>query len=623
MDITKEKTKYMTCKIIRSSILLLLLLLFSATASAQGNRQFSVASFELDQFDLTARNEQFKKIDGNGSLFAIIKVTSTAPNDELREYRFDFGNMNHELVYKEGEIWVYVQRNAKFATISRKGFSTIKKYDLGLTIEEGRTYTMKLSPEGKNILLQWVKFEVTPNDAKAIIIGKEDKPQAIETVFGTTDYQGQVAKNLPYGTYSYKVTSENYHPTEGRFTLNDQSKTLIEKIILRPLFSEITLKTGNDADIYVNGESKGKGSWRGRLNAGSYQVECRQDRHKSSFKSINVEEGKPQTIALDAPVPITGTLSLSSTPLDADVTIDGKKTGKKTPFTLPELLIGSHMVMLSKSGYEDKTIDVTIRENERTEEYVQLTAEKKVEKPVITTLTPVTQSRNPRSSTSYTKPKEQTNYKKPRKKIHLGYEYEKGWHFGLSGSYNYSNLNQSEYTKKNTLGYGLAVEYLFDGDMFHGYFQTGLNYLNKGWKLENSAEFGDLDSDMRYFEIPMLIGGHIILGDPYDNIGSIFFDIGPYIAIGQDSYRCLNPDADNTKFETQYDKVFDCGLGLGLGFQLYGFRLRAGVEWGFISRFDWEKDVQKIAKGGAYYSENETIAGRTIFGHFSLTYMFK
>ena len=171
-------------------------------------------------------------------------------------------------------------------------------------------------------------------------------------------------------------------------------------------------------------------------------------------------------------------------------------------------MIGSHTLLLSKSGYEDKTIYVSIRENERTEEDVQLTP-KKVETPVVTQLTPVTPSRSTYSSTSYTKPQEQTSYKKPRKRIHLGYEYDKGWHFGLSGSYNYSNLNRSDYTKKNTWGYGFAVEYLFDGDMFHGYFQTGLNYLNKGWKLEDNKEFGNLDSDIMGTKTKCTIGQRV------------------------------------------------------------------------------------------------------------------
>ena len=127
------------------TLLLLLLLLLGATDMNAQNRKFSVVSFGLDQFDLTARNDQYKKIDGNGSLYAIIKVTSTNPDDNLSEYRFNFGNMNHQVVQKDGELWVYVQRNAKMVTINRQGFTTINKYDLGTTIEEGKTYTMVLS----------------------------------------------------------------------------------------------------------------------------------------------------------------------------------------------------------------------------------------------------------------------------------------------------------------------------------------------------------------------------------------------------------------------------------------------------------------------------------------------
>ena len=52
------------------SLLALVLLLFAGTATtnAQQKLKFTVASFELDQFDLTAKNEAYKKVDGNGSL---------------------------------------------------------------------------------------------------------------------------------------------------------------------------------------------------------------------------------------------------------------------------------------------------------------------------------------------------------------------------------------------------------------------------------------------------------------------------------------------------------------------------------------------------------------------------
>ena len=130
---------------LKTNILLLLLLTLSITAAAQGNRKFSVTKFALDQFDMTAQNEQYKKIDGNGSLYAIIKVSSNSDDNNFMEYRFNFGYMNHEVVQTKGRLWVYVQRNAKYVTISRKGFATVERYDLGTTIEAGRTYVMQLS----------------------------------------------------------------------------------------------------------------------------------------------------------------------------------------------------------------------------------------------------------------------------------------------------------------------------------------------------------------------------------------------------------------------------------------------------------------------------------------------
>ena len=46
--------------------MVLLLMAGVTVALAQTRQQFSVASFGLDQFDLTAQNEQYKKIDGSG-----------------------------------------------------------------------------------------------------------------------------------------------------------------------------------------------------------------------------------------------------------------------------------------------------------------------------------------------------------------------------------------------------------------------------------------------------------------------------------------------------------------------------------------------------------------------------
>ncbi len=351
---------------LRIAAVLLLLLMGAASTMAQPRQKFSVSSFGLDQFDLTAKNEAYKKVDGNGSLYAIIKVTSTNPDDDLKAYNFNFGNMNSLVEQHDGELWVYVQRNAKMVTISRQGYTTINKYDLQTTIEEGRTYTMQLSSQGKVVKMQMVLFNVKPADSKAMITIKGSATGDAETPLGITDSEGLLAKGLNQDTYTYKVLAEGYHPSEGRFTLNDQNQRHEETITLRPMYSVITLNVTSDADIYVNGEQKGRRTWKGKLNAGTYQVECRQANHRPSVQSITVEEGTPQTFSLTAPTPITGSLSVLSQPLNATIYVDGKEQGV-SPIILNDLLIGEHSISLKKAGYNDLTQTVTVKENETTE----------------------------------------------------------------------------------------------------------------------------------------------------------------------------------------------------------------------------------------------------------------
>jgi len=367
-------------------ILLVLLAAFSATEQlhAQNTLKFSVASFEPDPFDLTARNEQHKKIDGNGDLMAIVKVTSTNPDDNLNEYRFNFGLLMHEVVQKEGELWVYVQRNAKHVTVSRQGYAPVSKYDLNTTIEAGKTYKMVLSPQAAKVYTQMVLFSVKPEDCRATVMVKSAAADAVEDVVGITDESGSTAKSMPFGSYTYKVVAEGYYPVDGRFTLNDVAQTHTEMVTMRPKFAAVTLRVNADADIYVNGELKGRRTWRGRLNGGTYQVECRMANHRSSSQTVVVEENVSRTIDLPLPTPITGMVAVMSQPLGANITIDGQQQGT-TPRQLPQVTIGRHTIVLTKSGYENATQTFDVSENETTT--VSLTM-KKQEQAKATPVTP-------------------------------------------------------------------------------------------------------------------------------------------------------------------------------------------------------------------------------------------
>ena len=341
-----------------------LFLLFGLTSVQAQQRQFSVVNFAHDPFDLTAKNDQYKKIDGNGSLYAIIKVTSTSPDDQLRDYRFNFGNMNHEVVARDGELWVYVQRNAKMVTISRQGFATINKYDLKTTVEAGNTYTMQLSPAAAKVLTQMVMFSVNPPSANATITVRSEDGND-DNVLGITDESGAIAANLPYGSYTYRILAEGYYTTEGKFILNDVNQTHVEKADMKAKFGMVTLHVDADADIYINGELRGHQTWTGRLNSGQYVVGCRQANHRSTTQTITIEENMTRTFELPAPEPITGTLAVMSKPLGANITVDGQPQGT-TPRNITGLLVGRHTIEVYKEGYANATQSFDITEDQIT-----------------------------------------------------------------------------------------------------------------------------------------------------------------------------------------------------------------------------------------------------------------
>ena len=361
------------------SLLGLLLVLFGQVDSyAQQLKVFSVESVEDDPFDMSANAKAAtKKVDGSGDLYAILKITSDDVDDDLRAYNFDFGMLKSivEVHDAEGEIWVYVQKNAKQVTITRSGYRTVSRYDLQRTFESGKVYRMKISVKkevasvGKGTLM----FQITP--AKAGIMVTYTNSDGVESLFGATDEYGKVAKYIELGTYTFSVVAEYYHKSEGRVKLESKNGTHIEEVVLRPNFADMELVAASGADIYVDGQKKGTSSWKGIFGPGTYQIECRRENHRPTSKYVEVKVGEQYKFALDAPVPIVGTLVLMSSPLGATVKIDNKEYGK-TPLTLDNILIGSHTVSISRDKYEPQTKTIVIKEGETIEENVVLVAAK-------------------------------------------------------------------------------------------------------------------------------------------------------------------------------------------------------------------------------------------------------
>ena len=157
------------------------------------------------------------------------------------------------------------------------------------------------------------------------------------------------SKNLASGEHSVKIVKELYNPYSQTVKVRDNETTQITPN-LSANFSEVTITVDNDADIYINDEKKGTGSWTGKLASGIYQMEAKKESYRSTSRSVEVLPRGSQNIKLTAPTPICGEVNITSTPAMAEVYIDGKKKGE-TPLYLPNVLIGKHQIVLKQTGY--------------------------------------------------------------------------------------------------------------------------------------------------------------------------------------------------------------------------------------------------------------------------------
>lgn len=197
--------------------------------------------------------------------------------------------------------------------------------------------------------------------AKVFVNGRE---------VGAVPYKSDIKWDC--NTYELLLVKDLYKSYTTNFTIN-RGETTVIKPQLESDFAETTLTVEGDADIYIDGILKGKGRWVGPLKAGSYLVECRKVDHRKTQKEINVEVDKASTITLPPPIPITGFLSVNSTPVGARIKIDGKDYGV-TPKIIQDILIGQHKVEVSMDNRKTEVREVNIVEGNEEQLSVNLSS---------------------------------------------------------------------------------------------------------------------------------------------------------------------------------------------------------------------------------------------------------
>lgn len=253
-----------------------------------------------------------------------------------------------------------VQKLVRYGTypykVSAKGYHSISGQ---IVIDSGKV--------SKEISLRpshgWISINGGNTDGAYVYIDSELIGQAPLT-----------SDQLSSGTHVVRIVKPLFRSYETKVKVSD-GETVTISPVLTPDYSQVTIEADEGADIWVNGEYKGTGIWKGELPAGDYIVESRKKGYHSATDAISITNRMGSSpVRLSHLQPVCGVLSVSSSPIEADIYCNNELKGQ-TPLFLNDLMIGIYEIRIVKDGYNTWTGKVTVKEDDITELNVTLDIE--------------------------------------------------------------------------------------------------------------------------------------------------------------------------------------------------------------------------------------------------------
>lgn len=404
--------------------------IIALAAVAAVAQTMSVAGFEERPMDMDARVTH-PVTDPNGQTCALIKVETTQTG-----FGFDTGVIQVvKTEQKIGEVWVYVQPRVKKITIMHQDYEPVRDYYFPTgALKEATVYLLKLrtagapvqaastqqrsgfliinsEPQGAEVWLNNESTgEVTPFRRK-LAIGDEmpyrlslplyhdeagmvtvDQPRkelqfALRPAFGSVTVTSTPSGALVFldekqvgqtpltldriasGSHSLRLQAPQYAVERRNVSVADGQTTNMA-VTLAARFAEITVQAPQGAVVTVDGDRKGSGTLSWRQGEGLCDIVVSMAGHRDARRQLEVVAGRAQTVQL-TPQPIYGSASVDSDLMDAEIWIDGKQYGV-TPNVVERLLVGSHTLVLKKSGYADLQQQFSVEEGKEASLLVKL-----------------------------------------------------------------------------------------------------------------------------------------------------------------------------------------------------------------------------------------------------------
>lgn len=209
----------------------------------------------------------------------------------------------------------------------------------------------------------WLNISLKPNFGWIDVMGPSAEGGSVyidNQLVGTAPLGSQEIKS---GKHNVKVLKPHFNAFDQIVEVRDGQRTLVTPT-LTSNFVQVKFLVGKNAEIWINGELYGRGVVEDTFSVGMYTVETYLDGCRPQSRMLSItQEMKDTIITLATPQLITGALRVTSTPIGAEILIDGKPYGS-TPVRISKLEVGEHAVSLSLKGYENYNTSVVVVEGE-------------------------------------------------------------------------------------------------------------------------------------------------------------------------------------------------------------------------------------------------------------------
>jgi len=409
-----------TINIKKMKRLVLITLGFLLVASSAFADIFIVVGYKHEPTNLAARVHP--RNDNNDETCGLIMVRTSIFNLKVLANTGVVGPVN----FKDGDYWVYVSPGTRRISFYKQGFVRLD-YDLPTPVKSGETYLLDLryqrtdnssaatkmgfvvinsQPTGADVYINdsatgmqtpfqnpypegYYRFKLKkpfyddyPGNFE--IHGSKTSQVSVKLVpdFGTVTVNTKPEINatvnidgedkgltpdtitmlLP-GNHILHVTKEMYLPWQNSFTISKGKNTSLI-IPMKANFGTVKVNAHKGDAIYIDNLQVGTESYSGRLLRGSHIIRVEHANYYAQSRQIVVLPGKnlEERFALQ---PKTGTLSVRTNPIEANILLNNKPMGQSPRF-IDSLMVGTYTVKLVKQGYATVEKHIEITENQTT-----------------------------------------------------------------------------------------------------------------------------------------------------------------------------------------------------------------------------------------------------------------